>query len=110
MGISRSVRPAVLLAGVVQRTRELRKKSDQSVYGHEVVVAQESGAQAAFTMYIGQNGPVAPVPSVGEFATAECTIEESRDFGATLVYESAGHALLDQIHSALSVAASGSGK
>lgn len=103
MAISRSVRPAVLVAGVVQRTRELRKKSDNSVYGHEVVLGQPSGAQAAFTQYLGQNGPAAPVPAPGEFVTAECTIEESRDYGATLVYENPGHDMLDQIHSALSV-------
>ena len=103
MAISRSVRPSVLVAGVVDRVRELRKKSDNSVYGHEVVVAQPTGAQAAYTMYTGRGGAV--VPQAGEFVTAECTIEESRDFGASLAYESAGHDMLDQIHSALSVSA-----
>jgi hypothetical protein len=105
MAISRSVRPTVIVAGGVERTRELRRKADNEVYGHEVVLAQESGAQVAVTIYSRNGSPVAPIPGVGEFFAAEASVEESRDFGASLIYEGSAASILDQIHSALSVGA-----
>ena len=101
MAISRSVRPSVLVAGEVVRVRELRRKSDQSTYGSEVILAQPSGAQIAVTIYDSAAASIRQFPEVRDFFTAECTVEESRDYGATLIYESEGLDTLDRVHSAL---------
>lgn len=103
MAIARAVRPTVIVAGGVARTRELRRKSDGNVYGSEVVVAQDSGANIGVTIYMRDGVPAAPIPGVGEFFACEATVEESRDFGASLIYEGSPAGTLDLIHSALSV-------
>lgn len=101
MGIARSVRPTVLVAGGVVRVKDLLRKADKARYGTEIVIAQDSGAQVAVTVY--DSAGLHALPAVGEFFVAECSVEESRDFGASLSYETNGVNLLDQIHSALSV-------
>lgn len=95
MAIGRSIRPHVVLAGTVERTRELRKKSDQSVYGNEVTVKQEHGANAAFTIYLNKDSP--SVPSVGEYVAIEASVEESRDFGTSLAFEKFAFDALDKM-------------
>ncbi len=67
MAIARAVRPSVIVAGGVARTRELRRKTDQSVYGHEVIVAQDNGANIGVTVYLRGGVSAAPIPSVGEY-------------------------------------------
>lgn len=104
MAISRSVRPSVIVAGGVVRVRRLRRKSDNTLYGHEVVLSQDSGAQVAVTIYE-RDDFSAPSPGVGEFFAAEVTVEESRDYGATLIYEGSPVSTLDLIHSSLSAPA-----
>lgn len=101
MAIARSVRPSVLVAGEVARVRELRRKADNTQYGTEVVVSQDSGAQIGVTVY---ESAKTPIPAVGAFWVAEAEVEESRDFGASLTWASPGFDLLDRIHSALSTA------
>lgn len=104
MAIARAVRPSVIVAGGVTRTRELRRKTDQSVYGNEVIVGQDSGAQIGVTIYLRDGVSVAPIPSVGEFFACEATVEESREFGASLNYAGTGASTLDQIYSSLASA------
>lgn len=101
MAIARSVRPSVLVAGEVARIRELRRKSDNTQYGTEVVVAQDSGAQIGVTVY---DSAATAIPKVGDYWVAEADVEESRDYGASLTWSSPGFDLLDRIHSALSTA------
>lgn len=103
MAIARSVRPTVLIAGNVERTRELRRKKDQTIYGHEIVVKQREGALVGYTIYLNDEAPVR-IPSPLEFVVAECSVEESRDFGTSLNWESNGADTLDFIVSTLSTA------
>lgn len=102
MAIARSVRPSVLVAGEVVRVRELRRKADQTQYGTEVVVGQDSGAQIGVTVYLNKDAPA--IPPLGSFWVAEAEVEESREFGASLTWASPGFDLLDRIHSALTTA------
>ncbi len=98
MAIGRSIRPHVILDGTVERTRELRKKKDNSVYGHEIVLKQQHDAVAAFTIYQGNGAP--PVPAVGEYVAVEASVEESRDFGTSLAFEKFAFDALDRMHTA----------
>lgn len=99
MAIGRSIRPLVIIAGYVERTRELKRKADQSVYGVEVTLKQSNDAVAAFTLYDRPGTP--PAPSVGEFVAVECSVEESREFGTSLGFERFAFDALDLIHSNL---------
>ncbi|WP_292715522.1 hypothetical protein [Microbacterium sp. 13-71-7] len=100
MAIGRSVRPVVLVSGEVARIRELTRKSDKTKYGTEIVLAQDNGAQIGVTVY--ESASLYALPQIGDFFVAECTVEESRDYGASLSFESSGVDLLDRIHAALS--------
>lgn len=95
MAIARSVRPRVLLHGVVDSVRELKKKPENGgeLYGHEVVVRQDGGALPAFTVYTRSGATFA----VGDFIAVECSLEESRNYGATLNYERPADSALDLI-------------
>lgn len=104
MAIARAVRPTVIVAGGVMRTRELRRKTDQSVYGNEIIVGQSTGAQIGVTVYLRDGVSDVPIPSVGEFFACEATVEESPQFGASLNYAGSGASTLDQIYSSLAVA------
>jgi len=95
MAISRAVRPSVLVFGQVARIAAKRKKADNTVYGHDVVLAQETGAQIAVMVYQREDDFGPQLPEVGTFWSAECTVEESRDFGATLIFERPVDATLD---------------
>ncbi|WP_449280972.1 hypothetical protein [Leucobacter sp.] len=99
MAIARTVRPTVIIAGEVERTRELKRKSDQSVYAKEITIRQDAGALASITMYDRPGTP--PVPQIGEFIAAECSIEESREFGASLGFERPAFDALDRIATGL---------
>ncbi len=101
MAISRAVRPTVLVVGSVVRLRELRRKADKSVYGGEVTLQQDSGAQIAVTVYARDDGSTPVVPPIGSFWAVECSVEESREFGASLNYEGPA----DSIREVLSKAA-----
>lgn len=100
MAIGRSIRPLVIVAGNVERTRELKRKSDGSVYGLEVTLKQSNHAVAAFTIYSRPGAPVAP--AIGEFVAVECSVEESREFGTSLGYERPAYDAIDLIQSNLS--------
>jgi len=96
MAIARVTRPTVVVFGTVESTRELRKKADQSVYGHDVTIRQENGALLAIRVY---NRPESPIelPYVGQFYAVETTVEESRDYGTSLNYERPAANALDLI-------------
>jgi hypothetical protein len=98
MAITRTVKPTVIVLGTATRTRELRRKIDNTLYGYEVVVQQDSGAQVAVTMYE-REGAVVSLPSIGDMVAAECTVDEHREYGATLVYEGSAASALDLIGS-----------
>lgn len=95
VAIGRAVRPSVLVFGVVSRVTPRRKKADNVIYGHDVVLSQESGAQIAVMVYQREDefGPVLPL--IDSNWAAECTVEESRDYGATLIYERPADSMLD---------------
>jgi len=97
MAISRTVRPSVIVAGVVSRTRELKRKTDNGVYATEVVLSQDSGAQVGVTVYLRENPT--PIPSLGEVWACEATVEESREYGASLNYEGSAENALDALYS-----------
>lgn len=99
MAIGRTIRPHILVAGTVERVRPLTKKADGALYAHEVTVTQEHGAQAAYRLYNGDNAPAAP--SIGDYVVVEASLEESRDFGASLNFERFAFDALDQIQSNL---------
>lgn len=95
MAIARSVSPIVVIAGDVERLRELRKKADNSVYGHEVTLALSNDARASYTIYERDDRP--QLPRIGEFVAVEASLQESRDYGASLSYERSAEAALDAI-------------
>lgn len=101
MAISKAVRPSVLVFGFVRSIRELKRRADQSVYGAEVLLQQESGAQLAVTFY-DPDGSGVLLPGVGEFFAAEASVEESRDYGASLAYVASAANVVDLIQSTLS--------
>lgn len=104
MAIGRTIRPVVILAGHVVGVRELRRKADQSIYGHRVTVKQSNDAEAEFTVYDRPDAPTG-LPAIGEFVAAECSVEESRDFGTSLNFERHAYDALDVIQSNLGAAA-----
>lgn len=104
MAIAKVVRPNVIVAGEVVRISERRRKNDQTLYAHEVVIAQENGAQVGVIVYQRDNGDNIELPQPGSFFAAECTIEESREFGASLNFDRWPFDQLDRITSALAAA------
>lgn len=103
MGIARTVRPMVIIAGTVDSTRELRKKADGTVYGHDVTLRQENGAAAAFRVYLNDQKPV-QIPQVSSFVAVEASVEESREYGTSLNFEGWAFDALDRISSNLQAA------
>lgn len=104
MAIGRSIRPLVIVAGTVERTRELvAKKGDNAgkVYGYEVVLKLSNDAVAGFTMY-SRAAEQYGVPAVGEYLAVECSVEESREYGTSLGFERPAFDALDLIQSKLS--------
>lgn len=100
MAIGRTIRPHILVVGTVERVRPLTKKADGALYAHEVTVTQDHGAQAAYRLYSGDTAPAAP--SIGDYVVVEASLEESRDFGASLNFERFAFDALDRITSAMS--------
>lgn len=94
MAIARTVRPTVLVYGEVERIRDLKTKADQRLYGREVTLRQESGAGIAVTFY---EDDYSSVPDVAQAVIFEASVEESRDFGASLRFERPADAVLDRI-------------
>lgn len=105
MAIAKVVRPQVIVAGDVVRISERRRKSDQTLYAHEVVISQESGAQVGVLVYYRENGENIELPQPGTFFAAECSIEESREFGASLNFERWPFDQLDRISTGLGAVA-----
>ncbi|MBC9928399.1 MULTISPECIES: hypothetical protein [unclassified Leucobacter] len=103
MAIARTVRPLVLIYGTVETSRELRKKPENGgdIYATEFTVKQPGGALLSYSIYANSS---APHPKIGSFVAAECSIEESRNFGASLSYERPGENALDLIASTLTAA------
>lgn len=99
MAIGRTIRPHIIVSGFVDRVRALTKKIDGALYGHEVTVQQEHGAQAAYRIYARDDSPQPPQP--GDFVSVEASLEESRDFGASLNFERHAYDALDRIQSNL---------
>ena len=97
MAIARTTKPTVLVLGAVVRTRELRRKADQTLYGHEVILQQDSGAAVAVTVYERDGAAAVSLPSIGDMWAAECAVDEHREYGATLVYEGSAASALDLI-------------
>lgn len=104
MAISSSVRAVVILAGFVERVVEKKRKAENGggVFAHEITLRQDNEARAKYTLFDRDNAPLPP--SLGDFVAAECSIEESREYGATLAYERPAFDVLDQIQSKLSAA------
>lgn len=102
MAIAKTVRPDVLLYGTVDSVRELKKKPENGgdLYGHEVTLRQPNGSAPAFTVYLSNDRQF----QVGEFCAVEVTIDESRQFGASLSYKRAADNALDQILNGLKAA------
>lgn len=104
MAIGRMVRPRLIAEGGVIEKRPLKRNADKSVYAYEVLVEQENGARLAVRFI---TDDTTQVPDVGEYLAAHVTVEESREYGASLSFEeevSPGD--LDRINSALSAPAS----
>lgn len=103
MSIGRMIRPSVIASGFVATIRERRKREDQSIYGWDVTLQQESGAQLVVQVFQRDDFKSGNLPTVGEFWPVVADVQESQQYGSTLVYS--GHAgdALDAIHSALSV-------
>lgn len=97
MAISKAIRPSVIVFGVVSRINPRRRNADNVVYAHEVFIVQTSGAQAAVTVYVRDDASSVQLPIIGELWAVECTVEESRDFGASLIYEAPADSALDQL-------------
>lgn len=94
MAISRTVRPTILVFGVAERIRDLLTKADKRLYGKEVTFRQDSGAGLAVTFY---EDDYDRIPGPGEAVVLEASIEESRDFGASLRFEAPADNVLSLI-------------
>lgn len=97
MAIARSVRPTVLVLGIVVRTQVRNRKSDNAAYADEVILAQDSGAQVAVTIYRRDGNPGTTLPTIGEQWSCEASVEESRDYGASLAFERTAERALDSL-------------
>lgn len=105
MAIARTPRPSLVVVGYVESTRVLNKSKENggAQYGIEVTVKQShaDGAMATYTIY---DGSGAFPPSVGSFVAVECSLQESRQYGASLAYERVADNVLDLVASTLSAA------
>lgn len=104
MAISRAVRPQAIVHGNVERIRDLKRKADNEIYGYEVVFAQDNGARVGVTLYQNAAAKIGHFPEVGDFLAWVVSIEESRDYGASLNYEAEAYSELDKIASAATAA------
>lgn len=96
MAIARVTRPSVVLAGTVDRTMERRRKSDQSLFAHAVLLRQDSGASVEFSIFL-RDGQSVSVPPVGQYIVVECEVEESAEYGAALGFVRPGDDALDRM-------------
>lgn len=105
MAISKPVRPALIVSGLVAAVNPRRaydsdtRRYTDEVTGYEVLVVQENGAQVSVRFGLDD-----VTPDVARQAAFICDVNESREYGASLMFTR--NVLtddLDRINSALSV-------
>lgn len=107
MAITRPVRPSLIVAGIAVAVTPRRKFNEATrvytdeVVGYEVLVSQESGAQLSVRFKTDD-----PIPSVLLPLAVLVDVNDSREYGASLMFQRNVTADdLDKINSSLSVAA-----
>jgi hypothetical protein len=86
MAIAAKTRPSVVVTGVVTSTREARKKDDNSIYAHDVLVA--AGAGNLYVRYWTRSiteGARLPLP--GANVAVVVTVDENERNGSSLNFE-----------------------
>ncbi|WP_147107546.1 hypothetical protein [Nesterenkonia populi] len=82
-----NVSPYVLVGGEVQSVNPVARKADGQLLFHVVLLRQQHGGQIEVQVWDNKDRP--DLPEVGEFWAADCGMQESPDFGASLRW--AGH-------------------
>lgn len=104
MAIGKSLRPTLVLDGVVQSVQALTSTKSGQVYAHRVLLQQESYAQAEYQIFERTRESFG-LPAIGEYVVVECSAEDSPRFGTQLSLERPAFDALDRMQSLLSAKA-----
>lgn len=100
MAIGKSLRPTLVIDGVVQKVEALVSKKSGETYAHKIHLQQENYAHAEYQIFE-RTREEWGLPAVGEYVAVECSAEDSPRFGTQLSLERPAFDALDRMQSTL---------